>query len=230
MPLVEVHQLTKTFETGDESLTILQDLELSLEKGDAAVITGPSGSGKSTLLYIIGLLEQPTSGEVLLFGENPFEFSEPQQAKLRNDRIGFIFQDHHLLPQLTVLENVVLPLVAYRTVTSEDHQRAESLLERVGLSKRLKHRPAQLSGGERQRVALCRALINQPALLLADEPTGNLDTETAASVGTLLLELSKAEGTTLICVTHSVELASQFPKQFRLIDRRLQQQIDSPAH
>lgn len=184
-------------------------------------VTGPSGSGKSTLLYILGTLDKPSSGEVQLDGRNLFLLNERQQAEYRNRNVGFVFQDHHLLPQCTVLENVLIPTLAGDGAGLEEVARAKSLLERVGLGERMEHRPAQLSGGERQRVAVCRALINQPVLLLADEPTGNLDRASAEAVGTLLLEIAREQNTMLLCVTHSSELAARFPRHDELRDGKL---------
>ncbi|MAC51516.1 MAG: ATP-binding protein, partial [Gimesia sp.] len=201
-----VRDLSKAFSLAGESLAILNGVNLSLNRGDALAITGPSGSGKSTLLYILGVLDQPTSGEIIQFGQNPFELNAKQQAEFRNQNIGFIFQDHHLMPQFSVLENVLIPTMVYQGATSDAEERARHLLERVGLSDRLNHRPAQISGGERQRVAVCRALINNPRLLLADEPTGNLDRTNTESIGKLLLEINQEQNTVLICVTHSREL------------------------
>lgn len=216
-----VERLTKSFPTADGPLTILDAADLTLCPGEAVAITGPSGSGKSTLLYLIGLLDEPTSGEVTIAGESPLNWPAASQARFRNQKIGFIFQDHHLLPQCTVLENVLLPTLASDHSGSELKARALHLLERVGLSHRLSHRPAQLSGGERQRVAVCRALIQQPSLLLADEPTGNLDPRTAEGVGTLLLEIAAEQQAMLICVTHSRELAQRFPTHYELQQGKL---------
>ena len=216
---LRVTNLTKTFPTAAGELTILKNVNLEMRRGHSVSITGPSGSGKSTLLYIIGTLDRPTAGEVEILGENPFQKSEKAMAHFRNETIGFIFQDHHLLPQCSVLENVLIPALAGAGGAAED--RAKSLLERVGLSERLAHRPAQLSGGERQRVGICRALINEPALLLADEPTGNLDQNTATSVGSLLLEIAAEQNTLLICVTHSQDLAGRFPDRQELKDGQL---------
>lgn len=221
---LDVRQLNKDYATADGTLSILRGLDLTMERGDALAITGPSGSGKSTLLYILGALDSPTSGTVNLDGRNPFGISAAQQAEFRNRHIGFIFQDHHLLPQCTVLENVLIPTLPGAGATAETESRAKGLLKRVGLEQRMAHRPAQLSGGERQRVAVCRALINQPTLLLADEPTGNLDRATAESVGTLLLELNREFNTLLVCVTHSTDLAERFPKHCELRDGRLEVQ------
>ncbi|MFO1044341.1 MAG: ABC transporter ATP-binding protein [Planctomycetaceae bacterium] len=218
---LDVQRLCKQFATAEGSLSILRDLDLSMERGDALAVTGPSGSGKSTLLYILGALDSPTSGTVQLDGSNPFALDAAGQSEFRNRQIGFIFQDHHLLPQCNVLENVLIPTLPAQGATAATETRARELLERVGLGNRFAHRPAQLSGGERQRVAVCRALINQPKLLLADEPTGNLDRSTAESVGSLLLELNKEFNTLLVCVTHSSELASRFPRHCELRDGKL---------
>lgn len=222
MPDLEVTDLEKTFPSAAGTLEILRGANLSLSRGQAAAITGPSGIGKSTLLYIIGLLEPPTSGTLRILNETPWELKNAKQAAFRNAHIGFVFQDHHLLPQCSVLENVLLPLLAAGSVTSEDETRARGLLERVALSDRADHRPAQLSGGERQRAALCRALINQPELILADEPTGNLDTHTATEVGDLLLELARDTEAMLICVTHSLELAGRFQNRYELREGKLE--------
>ena len=211
-----VRGLVKDFEGSEGTLSILRGVDLQLNLGDAVAVTGPSGSGKSTLLYIVGLLDQATSGDVMVLGQSISSLGEAQAAAFRNEHIGFIFQDHHLLPQCSVLENVLVPLLAGDGVTTADEERAKKLLDRVGLADRITHRPAQLSGGERQRVAVCRALINQPELLLADEPTGNLDQATADSVGTLLLDLIQEENVALICVTHSLELAARFPQRLEL--------------
>jgi lipoprotein-releasing system ATP-binding protein len=186
-----------------------------LQAGESLAITGPSGSGKSTLLHIVGTLDEPTSGTVRIDEQDPFALPEPELARFRNRTIGFVFQDHHLLPQYSVLENALIPTLAYPGGEDLRH-RAVELLTKVGLDHRLDHRPAQLSGGERQRVAIARALINRPGLLLCDEPTGNLDVDTAASVADLLLELQELEQNILIAVTHSLELAARFPRHFEL--------------
>ncbi|MFO1093416.1 MAG: ABC transporter ATP-binding protein [Planctomycetaceae bacterium] len=217
---LEVRELTKQFPAADGALHILSGVDLQLRRGDSVAITGPSGSGKSTLLYIIGLLDTPTSGSVMIDGQQPLSLSIADQAAFRNRKIGFVFQDHHLLPQCTVLENVLLPVLAEPSSADRNSQ-ARALLQRVGLGQRLDHRPAQLSGGERQRVAVCRALINDPLLLLADEPTGNLDRQTAEGIGSLLLEIAAEHRAMLICVTHSTELAARFPRQLLLQDGQL---------
>lgn len=219
---VSLTGLSKEFTGAAGQLSILRNVDLSLSRGDALAVTGPSGSGKSTLLYIVGALDELTDGAIQVLGSNPNSMSESTLARFRNEHIGFIFQDHHLLQQCSVLENVLIPLLAGKGVADADEKRARELLTRVGLAERVTHRPAQLSGGERQRVAVCRALINQPEILLADEPTGNLDRTTADAVGDLLLELSREQNVLLICVTHSVELAGRFPKHMELRDGRLE--------
>jgi len=218
---LEVKHLCKDYPTRSGPLPVLRDLNLKLEQGQALAVMGPSGSGKSTLLHILGTLDQPTSGSVQMNGKNPFELPEPELADFRNQSIGFVFQDHHLLPQCSVLENVLIPtLVSKNSLDSENW--ARTLLERVGLSNRLDHRPAELSGGEKQRVALARALIHRPGLLLADEPTGNLDRHSAQTVGQLLFDLHRQEQNILIVVTHSPELAKTFEKRMEMLDGRLE--------
>jgi lipoprotein-releasing system ATP-binding protein len=215
---LEVRSIAKQFPTRGEPLVVLRDASLQLTVGENVAIVGPSGSGKSTLLHIIGTLDQPTSGNVSLDGTNPFELAESDLARFRNQNIGFIFQEHHLLPQLSVLENVLIPTIAEGKSSDEQMARAEQLLERVGLSNRREHRPAELSGGERQRVAVARSLICNPLLLLADEPTGSLDRTNALSVTQLLLDLQQQEKTMLIVVTHSGEIARLLQKQCELDD------------
>jgi len=219
--IVSASKLSRAFPMQEGELCVLKDVDLELTRGQAAAVTGESGSGKSTLLYILGILDKPSSGDVALLGIDPFRMSGDSQAEFRNKHIGFIFQDHHLLPQCTVLENVILPSLALEEKDSSTQDRAKNLLERVGLADRMKHRPAQISGGERQRVAVCRALINSPAILLADEPTGNLDQKTSETIGKLLLEMSQEHKTVLICVTHSLALAQKFPQHYALQDGRL---------
>jgi lipoprotein-releasing system ATP-binding protein len=220
-PDLLVRGLQKEYLTSSGPLIVLRHVDLSLSAGEALAVTGPSGSGKSSLLFVLGGLERPTSGSIQLRGNDVFAADESSLAAWRQGSVGFVFQEHHLLPQCTVLENVLIPRLAGPGTTAEDVARATTLLQRVGLQHRLEHRPAQLSGGERQRVAVCRALINQPALLLADEPTGNLDRENADSIGSLLLELSRDSKSILICVTHSQELAARFPKRAELRDGTL---------
>ena len=211
--------LSKEYATPGGALPILCDVSFSLAPGDAAAIMGPSGSGKSSLLYILGALEPPTAGEIMLDGCCPFQLPPDELAAFRNKMIGFVFQDHCLLPQCSVLENVLIPtLIAPR---EHDTRRARELVEQVGLSGRIDHRPAELSGGERQRVAIARALIRAPRLLLCDEPTGNLDRASAENVSALVLDLHRVQHSILVVVTHSMQLASKFPIRFELVDRGL---------
>jgi len=202
-------------------LEVLAGVSLSVAAGENVAILGPSGSGKSTLLAILGTLDRPTSGKLTIGDADPFEFSEPQLAAFRSRHIGFVFQDHHLLPQCTVLENVLVPFLADGAAGREEVAGAERLLDRIGLADRSLHRPAQLSGGERQRVAIARALIRKPTLLLADEPTGNLDRATAESIAQLLIELQQERSTMLIVVTHSQMLASRLQRRLELVQGRL---------
>jgi lipoprotein-releasing system ATP-binding protein len=218
---LSVKQLGKDYPTRSGSLTVLRGIDLELGRGDALAVMGPSGSGKSTLLHILGTLEQPSRGSLRLDGQDPFALAEPALADFRNRHIGFVFQDHHLLPQCSVLENVLIPTLVSPEGAAAAEKWARELLDRVGLTERLNHRPAELSGGERQRVAVARALVRRPLLLLADEPTGNLDRRTAQTVGQLLLDLHQQERTILIVVTHSAELAKLFPRQVEMADGTL---------
>lgn len=218
--MLEANHISKEYPTPQGAISILEDVSLSLNRGDAVSIMGPSGSGKSTLLYIIGALEPPTKGDVMLYGQNPFTLKEKELAVFRNQKIGFIFQDHCLLPQCSVLENVLTPTLV--SVKGNSIERAKELLEQVGLSHRLNHLPSELSGGEKQRVALARALIMKPLLLLCDEPTGNLDHDSAENVASLLFELHQKQETILIVVTHSEELASRFPQCYKFVGKNLQ--------
>ena len=208
--------LVKEFQNGDDTLRILDGVTVELNRGDNLAVVGPSGSGKSTFLHVAGTLEFPTSGSIELLGENPSSKSERELAQFRNEKIGFVFQEHHLLPQLTALENVLVPLLANGTVSKAQSDHGKSLLKSVGLAERMHHRPGRLSGGERQRVAVARSLITNPVLMLADEPTGSLDPKTADAIGELLLHLHKTQNTILICVTHSQKLAESFDKKARL--------------
>jgi lipoprotein-releasing system ATP-binding protein len=217
-----VRDLSKSFPTRSGELVVLRGINLEMNPGEALAVLGPSGSGKSTLLHLLGTLDRPTSGSIQLDGNDPFALGDRDLAHFRNRHIGFVFQDHHLLLQCSVLENVLVPTLADRNGNRVAAlARAHELLRRVGLSERLDHRPAELSGGERQRVAIARALIMQPKLLLADEPTGNLDRKTARTVGELLLDLHQQEKTILIVVTHSVELARTLPQQREMNDGAL---------
>jgi lipoprotein-releasing system ATP-binding protein len=219
---LEVRQLHKEYPTRSGPLDVLRAVDLDVQPGEALAVMGPSGSGKSTLLHILGTLDRPTGGTVRLNKVDPFSLPDKELAVFRNRHVGFVFQDHHLLPQCSALENVLIPTLVGDDSGVDVTKRATELLERVGLGGRLDHRPAELSGGERQRVAIARALIHKPPLLLADEPTGNLDRTTARTVGDLLLELHKQEGTILIVVTHSPELAGSLPRRMEMLDGRLQ--------
>jgi lipoprotein-releasing system ATP-binding protein len=222
--VLQVADLSKAYPTPRGPLTVLSNVTFSLSPGDAAAITGPSGSGKSSLLHILGALDRPSSGTVTLDGRDPFLLSDDGLAAFRNASIGFVFQDHCLLPQCSVLENVLIPtLVAERGSGEEaaDAEFARSLISQVGLSDRIDHRPGELSGGEKQRVAIARALIRKPGLLLCDEPTGNLDQASASAVASLLVDLHKQQRNILIVVTHSESLAAEFPIRFQIAAARL---------
>ena len=226
--LLTVENISKQFPTRGQPLEILRGISFQLSPGEDLAILGPSGSGKSTLLNLIGTLDQPTSGHLMLNGIDPFSLAEPQLADFRNQHIGFVFQDHHLLPQYPALDNVLLPTLAghgERAGTAAAEQarsleRAHALLKGVGLQDRMHHLPAQLSGGERQRVAVARALINDPDLLLCDEPTGNLDAVTATDVADLLFSQHREQGNILVVVTHSAELAGRCQRRCELRDGR----------
>jgi lipoprotein-releasing system ATP-binding protein len=220
--LLKVENLSKEYSTPAGTLRIVSDVSLTLPPGSAVSIMGPSGSGKSTLLYMLGALEPPSSGTVTLKGQNPFLLSAKELAAFRNQQIGFVFQDHCLLPQCSVIENVLTPTMVAAAANGEPTRRATELLKQVGLGERLDHRPAQLSGGEKQRVALARALIMKPQLLLCDEPTGNLDQKSAEIVADLLLQTHQNAETILIVVTHSKELAARFPQRFELKNQHLE--------
>lgn len=223
-PLMKLVGVTKQYPApGGQPLTVLTGVDLELTAGDATAIVGPSGSGKSTLLNLMGALDTPTSGQVIFEGRDLARCTQEELAEIRNRRIGFVFQFHHLLPQCTVWENVLIPTLATTNEVLRDGapERARRLLERVGLSKRLFHRPAQLSGGERQRVAVVRALINEPRILLADEPTGSLDRASADQLSQLLIDVNAELGVALVVVTHSVELANRMRRVFELRDGKL---------
>ncbi len=224
-PLLKLVGVTKRYDTPDQAgaLTVLKEVSLEVARGESLAIVGPSGSGKSTLLQIMGTLDRPTSGTVTLDGRDLSDLDEQHLAAVRNRQIGFVFQAHYLLPQCTVWENVLVPTLACSKGAERDgtSERAERLLKRVGLGERRSHRPSELSGGEQQRVAVVRALINRPQLLLADEPTGSLDQTSAQELGQLLLELNREEGVTLIVVTHSRELAGRMGRVLELKDGRL---------
>lgn len=219
--MLKIDRISKEYPTPAGPLHILSDVSLELPTGSAVAIMGPSGSGKSTLLYMVGALEPPTRGTVTLDDQNPYLLDAKQLAAFRNQRIGFVFQDHCLLPQCSVIENVLTPtLVA--SPNGAVAERARNLLNEVGLAERINHHPGQLSGGEKQRVALARALIMKPRLLLCDEPTGNLDQRSAEVVGGMLLDIHRQANTILIVVTHSSDLAARFPQRFELKDQHLE--------
>jgi lipoprotein-releasing system ATP-binding protein len=224
--LLELKSVSKRYESvqSAEHLEILRDVTLEIGRGESVAIVGPSGSGKSTLLNIIGTLDRPASGEVLLDGKDLAKLGEKELAHVRNHQIGFVFQAHHLLPQCSVLENVLVPTLADKTRQAGAEERARKLLQRVGLAERMNHRPGQISGGERQRAAVVRALIMKPQILLADEPTGALDRHTADELSQLLVELNREEQVTLIVVTHSPELAKRMGRVLELHEGKLVQQ------
>jgi len=219
--VLEVRNLSKEYPTAAGNLLVLRGIDLTLRPGDSASIIGPSGSGKSTLLYILGALEPPTAGSVRLDGVDPYRLDEKNLATFRNERIGFVFQDHHLLPQCSVVENVLVPTLVARTHDGSLERRARSLLDQVGLGHRVGHRPHELSGGEKQRVALARALILEPKLILCDEPTGNLDHESMETIASLLLDLHRIRKTILVVVTHNLELAARFSARYSLEEHHL---------
>jgi lipoprotein-releasing system ATP-binding protein len=222
--MLRVENLSKQYFAPDRPLSILSGVNLALNPGDAAAIMGPSGSGKSTLLYILGALEPPSAGSVSLDGQNPFALAPRALAAFRNEQIGFVFQDHCLLPQCTVVENVLIPTLVAPNANGA-MERARALVDQVGLSARADHRPAALSGGERQRVAIARALIRKPRLLLCDEPTGNLDRSAADNVASVLLDLHQRQQTILVIVTHSPHLAERCPIRFELADKTLKRTV-----
>ncbi|MCC7180348.1 MAG: ABC transporter ATP-binding protein [Acidobacteria bacterium] len=220
--MLTLSSITKDYPTAAGPLRVLDGVSLTLATGEAAVITGPSGSGKSTLLYIAGGLERPTSGTVELDGTNPYALQADALARFRNREVGFVFQDHCLLPQLTVLENTLVPTLV-GDPDPEARDRARVLLTAVGLEPRAHHRPAELSGGEKQRAAIARALIRSPRLLVCDEPTGNLDSQTAETVADVLLRLQARQHTTLLVVTHSTALAGRFERRLAMAGGRLEE-------
>jgi lipoprotein-releasing system ATP-binding protein len=221
-PILVATELRKVYQTPSEEIVVLNGVSFALQSGENMAIVGPSGAGKSTLLQILGALDRPTSGSVSVGGVDPFTMNENQQARFRNEKIGFIFQDHHLLPQWNVLENTLLPALASGNPSVEVRDRAVRLLERVGLQHRMTHLPSQLSGGERERVAVARSLLLKPMVVLADEPTGNLDRHSAENVSQLLLEVPLEENTVLIVVTHSSTLAAKMQRCYELNAGKLQ--------
>jgi lipoprotein-releasing system ATP-binding protein len=223
--LVRVEGLTKSFETGDASIEVLRDLELTIRSGERVAVVGQSGVGKSTLLHILGTLDHPTAGRVAFRGEDVFSKDRAELAHLRNRFIGFVFQFHHLLPEFSALENVMMPGLIQQLESGEIRDRAERMLGEVGLAHRLSHEVGKLSGGERQRVAVARALVLDPPLVLADEPTGNLDPSTGQQVAELLLEMNRTRGTTLVVVTHNARMAAQLGRTLVLREGRLEESL-----
>ncbi len=226
-PLLQVKQVSKRYQEGSIDTQVLHGVDLNLYAGEQLAIVGSSGSGKSTLLHIMGTLDQPTQGEVMLQGENLYQLSAARQAKIRNQDLGFIYQFHHLLPEFTALENVSMPGLIQGRPKKEVEQEAKALLERVGLGHRLSHTPAEMSGGERQRTAIARALINKPKLVLADEPTGNLDAASGESVYELIRELGNQLGTAFVVVTHDPKLAERMDRQLLMKDGLLFESHDT---
>lgn len=221
--LMECRHLSRSYQDGDRQLQVLQDINLSVAAGEMLAIVGSSGSGKSTLLHCMGGLDKPSAGSVLFAGQAIEEWSANKLADWRNQQLGFIYQFHHLLPEFTALENVAMPMLIAGIKAAQAEQRAMALLQRVGLAERAQHRPAELSGGERQRVAIARALANEPSLVLADEPTGNLDDATAVQVFELLKELNQELDTAFVIVTHDQSLAAQLPRTLNLHHGQLEQ-------
>jgi lipoprotein-releasing system ATP-binding protein len=220
-PFVHIEGLTKTYLMGDKRLEVLRGLDLDIDRGELVALTGPSGAGKSTFLHLLGTLDVPTGGTVLFEGEDVFSRGEEGLAAFRNETIGFVFQSHHLLPEFTALENAMMPALIRRVPRAEARRQAAEMLVGVGLGERMEHRPGELSGGEQQRVALARALCLRPRLLLADEPTGNLDPATAEGIHQLLLDLNARMGITAVVVTHNERLAAALPRRLRLDGGRL---------
>lgn len=222
-PLLQISRLTKTFLKDGEEIEVLRGVDLEIPRGEAVSIMGRSGAGKTTLLQVVGTLDRPTSGQVLFDGEDVFSMNDARLSTFRGHSIGFVFQSHHLLPEFTTVENAAMPALIARVPKQEAHERAEAILVRVGLEHRLTHRPGELSGGEQQRVALARALVMAPKLLLADEPTGNLDEATGETIFELFSELSSEIGTSVVVVTHNKALAQRMPVRLNMVDGLLEQ-------
>ncbi|HKC93118.1 MAG TPA: ABC transporter ATP-binding protein [Nitrospira sp.] len=219
--MIQVTDLYKSFPMGEQTLPVLKGINLTIQRGELIAVVGASGAGKSTLLHIIGLLDRPTKGTVQFEGQDLFGFSESAQAEFRNKRIGFVFQFHHLLPEFTALENACMPALIQRRQPNEVENEAIAILKEVGLGERLHHKPGELSGGEQQRVAVARALLQKPDLVLADEPTGNLDTHTGEALFSLMRELNKARGTTFVIVTHNDKLSAQADRIIHMQDGQI---------
>jgi lipoprotein-releasing system ATP-binding protein len=221
VPLLRIENLQKSYLLGDRRLEVLRGIDLEIAAGELVALTGPSGAGKSTFLHLVGTLDVPTRGRVLFEGADVFEGGEEERALFRSDTIGFVFQSHHLLPEFTALENAMMPALIRRVGREEARRRAAEVLGLVGLGDRMEHRPGELSGGEQQRVAIARALCLSPRLLLADEPTGNLDPQTAEGIHQLLIELNAHTGVTAVVVTHNERLAGALPRRLRLLGGKL---------
>ena len=219
--MITVTNLSKSFPMGGQTLTVLKDINLQIQRGELIAVVGASGAGKSTLLHIIGTLERPTTGTVHFYDQDMFKLSEGEQAKFRNRRIGFVFQFHHLLPEFTALENACMPALIQRRQRADIEPEAVTLLEEVGLGSRLHHKPGELSGGEQQRVAVARALLQKPDLVLADEPTGNLDSHTGDALFAMMQRLNKTRGTTFVIVTHNDKLSAHADRIIRMQDGQI---------
>ncbi|WP_105903436.1 lipoprotein-releasing ABC transporter ATP-binding protein LolD [Vibrio gangliei] len=228
-PLLSCQNISKTYQEGSLETEVLKGVSLSINKGDFLAIVGSSGSGKSTLLHILGALDDASAGDVTVLGQSLLSLSGNKQAKLRNQHIGFVYQFHHLLADFTALENVAMPLLIGKLSAADAKQKAQAILEKVGLGHRLEHRPSELSGGERQRVAIARALVNSPDLVLADEPTGNLDQKTALEIYDLMRQLNRDFGTAFLVVTHDAQLAQKMDKQYTMRDGVLAWQQDDDS-